>query len=631
MDTIHKQAEPSLSGATDFPAMLRALACPEAFPFAIPDTHAISVLQTHASAVILTPDRVYKLKKPTDLGFLNYSTPTLRRQYCLQEVQLNSPLAPGVYLGVAPILLGQRNAYWFGPTISLRNEALPPPGVAYAGGLVVDYAVVMVRLPEETTLESRVRAGTATPSLLKEVARMLAAFHTAAETSEQIAQFGNISVIQANWDETMAQIQPYVGRTLTTATYQRIVAYGHAFLTARAPLFASRVAEHHIRDGHGDLRLQHVYFLEHALAGGPEHAQLLLLDRIEFNERFRYGDVTSEVAFLAMELEAACRADLARVFVEAYLAETRDETLRELLPFYLCYRACVRGKVSSFELEEAEIPERQRHLAAQRASELFALAEHYASGPTGPLVVMVGGLMGTGKSVLAQALHRETGWVYASSDVVRKHLVRCDPAQPQPEAFGQGIYNPEWTGKTYNALALQARDALACGRSILLDATFGQRHNRQRIEHSATEQHAAALFVECQAPRSTTLRRLEERWSRRSSRGQSSSDDASAASDGRSDLYDAQKALWELFRVEAEAPIGHLVVTTTALPEVIIEQVCERVGVSRLACWLTRFMGDSHHLGFMSHLTSTLLPAPRHDPPAEPIGDEEDRAPGQEE
>lgn len=592
MEPRDKQAKLALPGAGDFPAMLQSLARPGAFPFAILDAQAISILQTHASAVILTPDRVYKLKKPENLGFLDYSTPELRRHACLQEVHLNTPLAPGMYLGVAPVLLGQNHTYWFAPTIAPESDALPFPGTLYTGGLVVDYAVVMVRLPEEATLEARVRSNTASSALLREVARVLAMFHATTEASEQVARFGSLPVIQGNWEENMAQIQPYVDRTLTSATYQRLIAYGRAFLAIRAPLFASRVAEQRIRDGHGDLRLQHVYALGQATRSVPEPTRLLLLDRIEFNERFRFGDVASEVAFLAMELEAASRADLARAFVDAYVAETRDETLRELLPFYLCYRACVRGKVSSFQLAEPEIPETQRHLAARRARELFALAEQYASGPVKPLLVMVGGLMGTGKSVLTQALRQETGWASSSSDELRKQLAQLDPAQPQPESFEQGIYSPAWTRRTYDALFHQARQTLLRGRSVLLDASFGRCRDRQRIGRLAAEQDATALFVECRSPRTVTLHRLEERWNRRRRGKPLMPGTAAAASDGRSELYDAQETRWEPFDGPAEAPIHHLVVSTTGPLAVTVAQVLEKAGVSRLVCWLTRFRED---------------------------------------
>lgn len=325
----------------DFATMLHVLSQPAAFEDAISGGdefqkglscghRPISVIQTHASAVVLTANRVYKLKKPKNFGFFDYSTPALRRHFCQQEVLLNARLAPQVYLGVAPILLFSGDRLRFGPTFSPGD--VPLPGTILDGGCVVDYAVVMVRLPDEAMLESKVRTGTADTTLLAEIARFVAAFHATAQTDEHIASFGSVEVIGGNWEENFAQMQPFLGRTLDATTFDRIVSYIHHFMEERAPLFASRVEDGRIRDCHGDLRLQHVYLLD------GEH-KLAIIDGIEFNERFRYSDVASEVAFLTMELEAAGRFDLSRAFVDSYIAATRDDTLREVLPFYTCYRA----------------------------------------------------------------------------------------------------------------------------------------------------------------------------------------------------------------------------------------------------------------------------------------------------
>ncbi|MDQ6645145.1 MAG: AAA family ATPase [Chloroflexota bacterium] len=567
--------------STDFATMLNALARPDAFPCALPGEESISVIQTHASAVLLIADHVYKLKKPKDFGFFDYSTPALRRHFCGEEVRVNRRLAPHVYLGVAPVLEYTDGQFRFGPTFA--PDDVPLPGCVLDGGYVVDYAVVMVRLPNEAMLECRVRAGTADASVLAEIARYVAAFHATTHAGEHIAGFGELDVIRGNWEENFEQMRPYVGRTLDVATYDRIVGYVHRFLEERAALFASRVRDGRIRDCHGDLRLQHIYILE---VVDDQAQRLAVLDGIEFNERFRYSDVASEVAFLTMELDAAGRPDLARAFIEQYVAEAGDGVLRELLPFYACYRACVRGKVQSFQLDEPEVPETQRECARLQARLLFAQAAHYAGGPTRPALLLVGGLMGTGKSTLALALQRALGWPLFSSDTTRKRLAHLDPARPQADAFGQGMYGQVWTARTYQALLGQADAALAAGSSVLLDASFLRRADRQAAARIATAQKAQAFFVECACPREVALKRLAQRWKQRTEGSKELSEEAVRASDGRPDLYDAQSVVWEACDSGAEPHIKHLVMTTTLSLAVNVEQVLDALQMPRFACWL---------------------------------------------
>jgi uncharacterized protein len=427
-------------------------------------------------------------------------------------------------------------------------------------------------------LQYRVRAGTATASLLAEIARYVAAFHAAIPPNEHIASFGKLEVIRGNWEENFEQMRPYIGRTLDAGTYDRIAAYIHSFLAERAALFVSRVRGGYIRDCHGDLRLEHVYLLDAADAVAHQASSIAILDGIEFNERFRYSDVTSEVAFLAMELDAAHRPDLSHAFVDSYVSATRDDTLRELLPFYTCYRACVRGKVASFQLDEAEVPPTQRESARQQAAAMFALAASYTGGPTRSTLLLMGGLMGTGKSTFARALQRELGWALFSSDTLRKRLARLNPAQPQADAFGQGIYSRERTARTYDALVKEAGRALADGRSVVLDATFLRRVDRQAAAQQAAKFGIRTIFVECLCPREVALERLARRWK---SRIEGTQEAASRASDARPDLYDAQAAAWEDFVPGEEQDSEHVVIITTQPLAVSIGQLLDAIDGTR--------------------------------------------------
>ncbi|MGH2487087.1 MAG: hypothetical protein ACRDHE_13845, partial [Ktedonobacterales bacterium] len=273
-----------------FEERLAALRQPEGFPFTV--SGPVEVVQTHASVVLLAGNRAYKLKKPNDFGFFNYSTPALRRRYCSLEARLNLRLAAGVYLGVALVLADERGHVGFGPELS--PDAVPEPGSAFAGRRVVDYAVVMTRLPEEATLASLVRTDQAGAALMERIARQVAAFHAAAETNERIARFGGVDVITGNWDENFEQMRPYIGRALDSATFEKIERYVRAFLRSRGPLLAARARGGYVRDLHGDLRLQHVY----TLPRDHGESELAIVDCIEFNDRFHFEDVASEVAFL---------------------------------------------------------------------------------------------------------------------------------------------------------------------------------------------------------------------------------------------------------------------------------------------------------------------------------------------
>ena len=569
------------------------------------------VIQTHASRVLLSPTHAYKLKKPKNFGFFDYSTPTLRRHFCIEEVRVNRRLAPHIYLGVAPVLSFPDGHSSFGPTF--QPEDVPAPCSALNGGKVIDYAVVMIRLPDEATLEARVCAGTATPAMLTSVARHIAAFHASTHTDEHIASFGSLEVVRGNWEENFEQMKPYIGRTIDTDTYNLIAGYIRRFMHDRAALFGSRINEGRVRDCHGDLRLQHVYILDEYRTGEQsELPQMAILDGIEFNERFRYSDVACEIAFLTMELDALDRPDLSRVFVESYIAETGDHALLELLPFYSCYRACVRGKVLGFQLDELEVPEEQRKLAGEQAADFFKLAASYLGGSTSPTLMLVGGLMGTGKTTLALTLRRQLGWTLYASDTVRKSLAHIDPAQPMAEAFEQGLYSKEWTARTYNALIDKASSTLASGHSVLLDASFVRRADRQaaaRLAQTAVPNGVNVILLECTCPRELALQRLAQRWKSRiihehflasplseASRASGVAGmafkqhtcqaGALLASDGRPDLYDAQCAAWQAFDPAQEAGVTHIVIDTAHPLSVNIEQVLETLHVPRRACWL---------------------------------------------
>ncbi|MDP2730208.1 MAG: phosphotransferase [Dehalococcoidales bacterium] len=328
------------------PEMVRALLEPGIYPDA---SAKVELVQTQMSFVFLTGDYVYKVKKPVNLGYLDYSTLGKRYFYCQREVELNRRLCPDAYLGVVAITGEDK---WF----SLEGK-----------GKVVDYAVKMRRLPQEGMLKMLLARGQVSAEMMRRVAWKLDDFHRRAETNTAISAFGDLDTIVTNNEENFTQTEKYIGRTISQNGYQHIKDYTRAFIERNTPLFRKRIDDGKIRDCHGDLHAAHICFTD----------GICIFDCIEFNERFRYGDVASEVAFLAMDLDNSGRADLSRSFVDAYIASSQDKELSQLLTFYKCYRAYVRGKVESFKLDDPHIPEDEKAGILAAARKYFELAESY--------------------------------------------------------------------------------------------------------------------------------------------------------------------------------------------------------------------------------------------------------------
>jgi len=328
------------------PELIRALLDPGAYP---ETPKQIELAQTQMSFIFLTEEYVYKVKKPVNLGYLDYTTLEKRRFYCQREVELNRRLCPETYLGVMSVTRDGNNTCIEGQ------------------GEVIEYAVKMRRLPQQAMMDVLLSRGQVTPEMVAKVAQRLAEFHLSAETSANICAFGDLNTITKNTDENFTQTEKYIGSTISRERYQHIKHYTDNFIEKNASLFNKRVADGRIRDCHGDLHAAHICFTD----------GICIYDCIEFNDRFRYCDVASEVAFLAMDLDYHERADLSDSFINAYVTSSRDEELLKLLSFYKCYRAYVRGKVESFKLDDPYISEEEKLRVLGIARMYFQLAESY--------------------------------------------------------------------------------------------------------------------------------------------------------------------------------------------------------------------------------------------------------------
>ena len=330
----------------ELPKLIQALLDPKVYPDGSP---GVTLAQTGISLVFLTGDYVYKVKKPVNTGYLDYSSLEKRQFYCQREIELNRRLCPAAYLGVVPI-----------------TESKGQIEIAGKGD-VIDYAVKMRYLPQEKMLNILLTGKQATPEMLTRVAQKMADFHKKAETSPAIGSYGSIDMVTANAEENFNGTARYIGRTISQETYQKIKSYTNRFIEANADLFRKRVTGGRIRDCHGDLHSAHICF--------SKKNSICIYDCIEFNDRFRYCDVASEIAFLAMDLENYGRADLSKSFVGDYVSASGDKELLKLLDFYKCYRAYVRGKVESFNSDS--VPEKEKAKTLEAGRKYFKLAETY--------------------------------------------------------------------------------------------------------------------------------------------------------------------------------------------------------------------------------------------------------------
>jgi uncharacterized protein len=501
------------------PALVAALLRPKLYPHRPAD---VTLVQTHISYVFLAGDAVYKIKKPVRFSFLDFSTLAQRRHFCHEEIRLNRRLAPDVYLEVVGICRS-------GDDYRLGTEDDPA---------AVEYAVHMRRLPDDRMLDRLLDRHQVTAAMIDAIAARLAEFHRNAAAGPQVTANGDPAAIWRVLEDNYNGVRPFRGNTIAASDDDAIQRFARDFLARNDALFRKRQAEHRVRECHGDLHSEHVCFSQ----------GLSIFDCIEFNEVFRYCDVASDIAFLAMDLDYHGHPELAAHFVARYASEARDTDLPRLVPFYQCYRAYVRGKVDSLKSAEEEVGAAERDAARRSAVRHFALAYRYTWTAT-PCLVAIAGLSGTGKSAIASALHARTGCVHLNSDVIRKQLAGVPPqvrlsAEYYSEAYGE---------RTYAELFAQAGMQLAAGHGVILDATFQRRAGRDTARALARAHGVPFLLVECRCNEDEIRRRLERR-----------AYEHHTASDADWNIYLEQRRCYEPFADDEVS--DRLVLDTTAPP-----------------------------------------------------------------
>ncbi len=485
----------------------------------------VRLVQTHSSFVFIAPPFVYKVKKPVNFGFLNFSTLEKRRHFCEREVALNRRLCPRVYLGVVPI--------------STRNGRF----VFGEGDEVVEYAVKMRKLSERHFLDQLVGRQEVVPGDLNRIAHVLKQFYEAQQPTEEIEAWGRIDRLRISTDENFRQTKEFIGHTLFRPAFEAIRFYTDRFYTRHNRLFASRIKERRIRDCHGDLHLEHIHVTPRAVH---------IYDCIEFNDRFRYVDVANDAAFLAMDLDYEGRPDLARYFATQMASALNDDGMPRLMDFYKCYRAYVRGKVESLHSVAHAAPEEERQASAERARRYFRLALCYAVAGSHPLVLAVMGRIASGKSTLARALGAELGWDVYSSDYVRKKMAGFPLYERSSVAARTRLYSAAMTEKTYDQLLTTAEAQLQNGHSVILDATFARRAHRELVAERFGKRGIVWRFLEAQASNAAVKQRLRARETK-----------PEEVSDARLEDFDM---LTHLYEPPVELPAGQCAKLRTSGP-----------------------------------------------------------------
>ena len=448
--------------------------------------HAVSTIEqrdTHISKVFLTGNYAYKIKKPVNLEFLDFTTLEKRRHFCWQEINLNRRLAPDVYLDVVLITL-QDGRYHMAGT-----------------GSIVEYAVKMRQLPETSSMLQLVRRRKLEKGSINELAGVLAKFYSRASTSESIDTVGCRETLRINCEENFRQTTKFVPEIIDQRMFLIIQVATRAFLQRKQALFQRRIEHGKIRDCHGDLRAGHIYFAD----------GIKITDCIEFNDRFRYADITSDLAFLTMDLDFEGYPQIGQDLITTYLETTKDEEMLILIDFYKCYRAYVRLKVNCFHLQEESLLTNAKSKLLRETERFLKLAYRYAVQFTRPTIWVVCGLPAGGKSTIAREMAKILGVQILQSDFVRKQLLGVPMDKPMDLPFESGIYSKEASSLTYGKLVMLAQEVVEKGGSVILDATFSRRHQRDEVIRLARDMDANITFIECAASYEMLKKRLADR------------------------------------------------------------------------------------------------------------------------
>lgn len=483
----------------------------------------LPMIQTHISRIILTGPFAYKIKKPVNFGFLDFSTLEKRKKYCYEELRLNSYLCPDLYEDVIRL------------TETTYDNKLEINGE----GSIVDYAVKMKQFPQENMMTNLLKKQLITTDHIDILINQLVTFYKKSESTEEIKSYGAVDAIKKNIVENFQQTKNKINHTISLKHYQHIKKANELFFSLGKDYFEQRRREGFIKSCHGDLHSGNIVLFNDSLC---------IFDCIEFNKRFRYIDVASDIGFLAMDLDIQNYPFLSSYLIQEYIKKSNDHSLLNMVNFYKSYRAYVRGKVLGFQLDDPHSTKEKKQSLLHQISTYFSLSAYYADLMTlqvrkhKPLLFMMSGLTGTGKSTVALKLSIDYNATVINTDVVRKKSAGIDTYEHHLDDPNTGLYSPNQVHQTYETVIAKALELLSQGNNIVIDATFQKQRYRKMVQTLSEQSNAVFIPVFCTCQETTAKKWLDERLKTKT------------VSDGRWEIYQMQKKSFEAF-TDDEKPI----------------------------------------------------------------------------
>tara|TARA_R110002096_G_scaffold189719_4_gene370421 strand:- start:300 stop:1877 length:1578 start_codon:yes stop_codon:yes gene_type:complete len=515
--------------------LLLALQNPELYNHPV---DGFQIIETHISQVILTGQYAYKIKKPMDFGFLDFSTLARRKHFCEEELRLNRRLAEPLYLEVLPI------------------TGTPEQPVIGGEGEPFEYMLKMRQFRQNQLFDQQQESGELKPELLSSLAQQVADFHDSLEPIPEDKPLGTPEAVYAAMQENFDQIRPMISDATLLSQLDNLEAWTQTTFERHRELIARRRSDGFVRECHGDLHLANITVYE---------GKVTVFDCIEFSEPFRWIDVINDLAFLLMDLESRREPALANLVLNTYLEYRDDFEALPLLPLYKAYRALVRAKIALFTMANPTLSEQEKEGLMQRYHEYAQLAEDYSSIPNRYLLATVG-LSASGKTCVSAAMSGELGLIRLRSDVERKRLHGLAPLEDSKSPTGGNLYSTEANEKTYERLATLASDLLASGLPVIVDAACLKERERALFAAVAESQGVPFALIHCEAPEE-----LRKEWARKRK------GDASEATE---ELLDAQKDWFEPLTVEEKTYTAHLRSDQEHVAEAVADRIRQHFGLT---------------------------------------------------